>query len=189
MGIAIRGHNRGMEAEVVVLGGGCFWCTEAVFEMLKGIVSVEPGYAGPAREKPPTYEEVCTGTTPYTESTKIVFKPEDLAFEEILRVFFASHDATTLNRQGNDVGPQYRSAIFTTTPRQKEKSQHYIDVLNKGGYVKPIVTAVEDLDHFYPAEDYHKKYFETHKDAPYCQLVIAPKVEKIGESFKSLLKK
>jgi peptide-methionine (S)-S-oxide reductase len=178
-----------MDAETIVLGGGCFWCTEAIFEMLKGILSVEPGYAGPLRGKPPTYEEVCTGTTPYAEATKIVFNPEELAFEEILRVFFASHDPTTLNRQGNDVGPQYRSVIFTTTPRQAEKSRHYIEALNKGGYVKPIVTAVEELEMFYPAEDYHKKYFETHKDAPYCQLVIAPKVEKVSESFKSLLKK
>lgn len=177
-----------METEEVVLGGGCFWCTEAVFLMLKGVASVEPGYAGPLRATPPTYEEVSTGTTPYIESIKIVYDPDQLAFEEILRVFFASHDPTTLNQQGADVGPQYASVIFCTTPRQEEKSRHYIEALNKGGYVKPIVTRVEALEAFYPAEDYHKNYYAKNKSAGYCQLVIAPKVEKMGEKFKNLIK-
>lgn len=181
-------YSCAMETEDVVLGGGCFWCTEAVFLMLKGVVSVEPGYAGPTRATAPTYEEVSMGTTPYVESIKIVYHPDQLAFEEILRVFFASHDPTSLNQQGADVGPQYASAIFCTTPRQEEKARHYIGVLNKGGYTKPIVTRVEPLDMFYPAEDYHKNYYAKNKSAGYCQLVIAPKVAQVGEKFKSLLK-
>ena len=174
--------------ETVVLGGGCFWCTEAVFLMLKGVVSVAPGYAGPQASKAPTYEEVSTGATPYVETIEVVYEPDQLAFEEILQVFFASHDPTTLNRQGADVGPQYASVIFYTTARQQEKAQHYIDVLNKGGYVKPIVTRVEPLAAFFKAEDYHKNYFERNKSAGYCQLVIAPKVEKTQNKFKHLLK-
>ena len=183
------------DTERIVLGGGCFWCTEAVFTMLKGVKSVEPGYAGPATATAPTYEQVSTGKTPYVEAIEIVYDPDQLAFEEILQVFFASHDSTTLNQQGADVGPQYASVIFYTTPRQQEKSQHYIDVLNKGGYVhpadggaRPIVTRVEMLQAFYKAEDYHKNYFERNKSAGYCQVVIAPKVEKVGEKFKHLLK-
>lgn len=176
-----------MQTETIVLGGGCFWCTEAVFLMLKGVQSVEPGYAGGQVENP-TYEQVSGGTTGHIEVIKIDYDPEKLAFEEILRVFFASHDPTTLNQQGNDIGPQYNSAIFYTTPRQQEKAQHYIDVLNKGGYVKPIVTQIRPLEKFYIAEDYHKNYYERNKSAGYCQLVIAPKVEKVGEKFKHLLK-
>jgi peptide-methionine (S)-S-oxide reductase len=184
-----------METEEVVLGGGCFWCTEAVFTMLNGVMSVEPGYAGPMRAKAPTYEEVSTGTTAYVESVKIIFNPEQLAFEEILRVFFASHDPTTLNQQGADVGPQYASVIFCTTQRQAQKAQHYVDVLNgvsrpdqSVGAKAPIVTRVERLEAFYPAEDYHKNYYAKNKSAGYCQLVIAPKVEAVGEKFKHLRK-
>lgn len=187
-------YNFVMETETVVLGGGCFWCTEAVFSLLKGVSSVEPGYActvGSERmgfEKSPTYEEVSTGTTPYVESVRVVYDPDKIAFEEILRVFFTSHDPTTLNQQGADIGPQYASVIFCTTPRQEEKAKRYIAVLNKGGYAQPIVTKVEPLDVFYPAEDYHKNYYAKNKSAGYCQLVITPKVEKVGEKFKSLLK-
>ena len=177
-----------MDTETIVLGGGCFWCTEAVFQMLKGVVSVKPGYAGPMSSTPVTYEKVSSGTTPYVEVIEVVYEPEHIAFEEILRVFFASHDGTELNRQGADVGPQYASAIFCTTERQKEKSEHYIAVLNKSGFVKPIVTRVEMLQSFYPAEDYHNNYFKNNSGAGYCQLVIAPKVEKIEKTFKSLVK-
>ena len=185
-----------METETIVLGGGCFWCTEAVFKMLKGIVSVEPGYARstdstgspPAGyDRAPTYEEVSTGMTPYIETIRIVYAPDQLALEEIFQVFFATHDPTTPNRQGNDVGPQYQSAIFYTTERQREKAQHYIDVLSKGAYEKPLVTKVLPLDTFSVAEDYHKNYFERNKNAGYCQLVIAPKVEKVEQKFKHLL--
>ena len=185
--------------ETIVFGGGCFWCTEAVFNMLKGVVSVEPGYAGPSTSassrdsasrdsgQAVTYEYVSTGKTPYVESAKIVYEPEKIAFDELLQVFFSSHDPTTPNRQGNDVGPQYRSVVFTTSQRQKEKTEHYIKMI-AAGYSKPIVTTVEPLEHFYLAEDYHQKYYENHKDAGYCQLVIAPKVEKVQEKFKNLLK-
>src|SRR4051812_38388526 len=124
-----------METETIVLGGGCFWCTEAVFTMLRGVESVEPGYAG-GRIANPTYEQISAGNTGHIEVIKIVYDPDKIAFEEILRVFFATHDPTTPNQQGNDIGPQYNSAIFYTTPRQQEKSQHYIDVLNKSSYVK-----------------------------------------------------
>lgn len=175
-----------MDTEEIVFGNGCFWCTEAVFQMIKGVVSVEPGYSGGTVANP-TYEQVSAGNTGHAEVIKIVYNPDIVSYEEILQVFFASHDPTSLNRQGNDVGPQYRSVIFYSTERQKEKAEHYIMVLNKTT-VKPIVTAVEPLKEFYPAEDYHKKYYEAHKDAPYCQLVIEPKVEKVQAKFKNLLK-
>jgi len=183
--------------ETIVFGGGCFWCTEAIFLMIKGVQSVEPGYAGPAypdakvgagkTSKGPSYEEVSTGTTPYVESAKIVYDADRIAFAELLQIYFASHDPTTPNRQGGDVGPQYRSTIFYTTPRQKEMSEHYIRNIQHGLSNK-IVTTLEPLDTFYKAEDYHQKYYENHKDAGYCQLIITPKVEKVQEKFKSLLK-
>lgn len=178
-----------MQTETIVFGGGCFWCTEAIFLMIKGVQSVEPGYAGPAykNSKGPSYEEVSTGTTPYVESAKIVYDPDNIAFAELLQIYFASHDPTTPNRQGGDVGPQYRSAIFYTTERQKEMSEHYIRNIQHGLSNK-IVTTVEPLVMFYQAEDYHQKYYENHKDAGYCRLIITPKVEKVQEKFKSLLK-
>ncbi len=176
--------------ETIVFGGGCFWCTEAIFRMIKGVESVEPGYAGPQfkTSKGPSYEEVCTGTTPYVESAKIVYDPDFIAFPELLQVYFGSHDPTQANGQGADIGPQYRSAVFYTTQRQKEMTEHYIRNLGMG-FVKPIVTSVEPLKQFYIAEDYHKKYFENHKDAGYCQLVIAPKVEMVQNKYKNLIKK
>ncbi len=155
--------------------------------MLKGVVSVEPGYTG-GHVANPTYEQVSSGNTGHAEAIRIVYQPDTISFEELLQVFFASHDATTLNRQGNDVGTQYRSSIFYTTERQKEKSEHYIKVLGLADGIKPIVTTVEPLGVFYLAEDYHKKYYEAHKDAPYCQLIIEPKLEKVGATFKNLLK-
>ena len=159
--------------------------------MLKGIVSIEPGYAGPptASGRAVTYEEVGTGETPYIETIRIEYNPDELAFEEILHVFFETHDPTTQNRQGNDVGPQYQSAIFYTTERQAEKAKHYVSVLSKGAYEKPIVTQVLPLNTFYVAEDYHKNYFARNSGATYCQLVIAPKVEKVEKKFEHLLKK
>jgi peptide-methionine (S)-S-oxide reductase len=173
--------------ETIVFGAGCFWCTEAVFEMLKGVKSVEPGYTGGTTPNP-TYEQVCGGNTGHVEVAKIVFDLDEISFEELLQVFFSAHDATQVGGQGADIGTQYRSAIFYTTLRQREKAQHYIDVLNKSAAVKRIVTTVEPLGAYYPAEDYHKKYYEAHKDARYCQLVIAPKVDKVQSKFKSLLK-
>ena len=175
--------------ETIVFGGGCFWCTEAVFLMIKGVESVEPGYAGPEykNSKGPSYEEVSTGTTPYVESAKVVYDADRIAFAELLQVYFASHDPTTPNRQGNDVGPQYRSAIFYTTGRQKQMSEMYIKNIQLG-LSGNIVTTVEPLARFYKAEVYHQKYYESHKDAGYCQLTITPKVEKVQQKFKNLLK-
>src|SRR3989344_42552 len=157
--------------ETIVFGGGCFWCTEAVFLMIKGGELVEPGYAG----------------DPKAEGVKIVSPPARFASPELLQFFLASHDPTQADGQGNDVGPQYRSAVFYTTERQKQMAEHYIRNLGYG-FVKPIVTSLEPLQTFYKAEDYHQKYYEAHKDAPYCQLVIAPKVEKVETKFKNLLK-
>ena len=159
--------------------------------MLKGITSVKPGYTG-GHVPNPTYEQVSTGETGHIEVIEVVYDPDQLAFEEVLQVFFETHDPTTPNRQGNDVGPQYHSAIFYTTDRQKEKAEHYIKLIAKK-YTKPIITTVAPLGAppaggFYVAEDYHQKYFENHKDAGYCQVVIAPKVEKVQEKFKNLLK-
>ena len=178
-----------MQTETIVFGGGCFWCTEAIFLMIKGVESVEPGYAGPAykNSKGPSYDEVSTGETPYVESAKVVYDADRIAFAELLQVYFASHDPTTPNRQGNDVGPQYRSAIFYTTERQKQMSETYISNIQHM-LTNKIVTTVEPLNMFYKAEDYHQKYYENHKDAGYCQLIITPKVEKVQEKFKDLLK-
>ena len=179
-----------MERETIVFGGGCFWCTEAVFLMIKGVESVEPGYSGPAykNDRGPSYEEVSTGQTPYVESAKVVYDADHIAFPELLQVYFGSHNPTTPNRQGDDVGPQYRSAIFYTTTRQKEMAERYIENIQHS-YEKKIVTTVEPLVAFYKAEDYHQKYYENHKGAGYCQLVIAPKIEKVQEKFPNLLKK
>src|SRR3989344_5426124 len=181
--------SSGTPPEAVVFGGGCFWCTEAVFLMLKGVESVEPGYAGPTykNERGPSYEEVSTGATPYVESAKVMYDLDQIALEELLQVFFSSHDPTQANGQGNDIGSQYRSVIFYTTERQREKAEHYIKVLGKG-LTNPFVTTVEPLQQFYKAEDYHQKYYENHKDAGYCQLIIAPKVEKVETKFKNLIK-
>ena len=185
--------------ETIVFGGGCFWCTEAVFLMIKGVQGVEPGYAGPkytndgnqiSFKKGPSYEEVSTGTTPYVESAKVVYDPDAISFPELLQVYFGSHDPTQVNGQGADIGPQYRSAVIYTTQRQKEMTEHYVNNLNELVYkgVKKVVTSVEPLQEFYVAEDHHKKYYENHKEACYCQLVIALKIEKVQTKFKTLLK-
>lgn len=171
--------------ETIVFGGGCFWCTEAVFKMLKGVQSVEPGYAGPAykTQKGPSYEEVSTGATPYVESARVTYNPDDIAFPELLQVYFGSHDPTQANGQGNDIGPQYRSAVFYTTERQRQMTEHYIKMLGP-----TVVTTVEPLEQFYVAEDYHQNYYQKNRGANYCQLIIDPKVEKIRQKYKDLLK-
>ncbi len=178
-----------MEKETVVFGGGCFWCTEAVIKMLRGIISVTPGYAGGTKENP-TYKEVTTGKTGHAEVVRIEFNSEEIGFSDLLTVFFATHDPTTLNKQGSDTGPQYRSVIFYTTPKQKSESENFIRKLqNETSGGDPIVTAVEPLDTFYAAEDYHKNYYEKNKDKnPYCQIVINPKLEKVQKRFAKLLK-
>ncbi len=174
--------------ELIVLGGGCFWCTEAVFKILKGVVSVEPGYSGGLTENP-TYEDVCISNTGHAEVIKIEYDPKIISLEDILTVFFATHDPTTKNRQGNDVGEQYRSIILYNTENQKEISEKFIKELNKSDNDgKPIVTQVKPLDRFYPAENYHKDYYEKNKNQPYCQVVINPKLKKVQEKFKSLIR-
>jgi peptide-methionine (S)-S-oxide reductase len=174
--------------ETAVFAGGCFWCTETLFARLKGVVSAVPGYTGGTAPNP-TYEQVCGGATGYAEAAKIVFDPSVISYEDLLTIFFFTHDPTTLNRQGNDVGTQYRSAIFYSTPEQKATVETFIKNLTaEGAYDKPIVTEVVPFDIFYEAEDYHKNYYETHKDAPYCQIVIGPKVEKLEKKYMRLLK-
>ena len=179
------------EHEIAVFGGGCFWCTEAVFGELRGVVSVMPGYAGgPATEggKAPTYEQVSTGMTGHAEVTKIEFDPSQIKFNDLLTVFFATHDPTTLNRQGADVGTQYRSIVLYTSDTQKRDAEAFIKKLHDsdpGG--KPVVTEVKPLEAFYPAEDYHRNYFKNNPNQPYCQLIIEPKVEKLQKEFAALL--
>lgn len=178
----------GKELEKATLGGGCFWCTEAVYLQLKGVVDVKPGYSG-GHVKNPTYKEVCTETTGHAEVVQITFDPAVISFAEILEVFFVTHDPTTLNRQGNDVGTQYRSAVFYHSSKQKETALQIIANLEKEkAYEKPIVTEVTAFNSFYPAEDYHVNYFARNKNQPYCQFVVAPKVEKFKKAFKDKMK-
>jgi len=173
---------------VAVFGGGCFWCTEAVFDELCGVKSVMSGYAG-GNTKNPTYEEVCGGRTGHAEVIKIDFDPTEIAFKDLLTVFFATHDPTTLNRQGNDVGTQYRSAIFYATEEQKREAEAFIKELNDSkAFGKPVVTTLEPLGEFYEAEDYHQKYYANNPYQPYCQYMIPPKLNKLHKQFGALLK-
>jgi len=173
--------------EIAILGGGCFWCTEAVFKRLKGVISVEPGYAGGWVENP-TYEEVCTGETGHAEVVKIIFDPKLISFRELLKVFFTIHDPTTLNRQGEDIGTQYRSIIIYFNDEQKRIAEEEIKEAEKI-WKKPIVTEVVPFKNFYRAEDYHINYYERNPDKPYCRIVIAPKIAKLEKEWKELLKK
>jgi len=170
----------------VVFGGGCFWCTEAVFEQLKGVVSVLPGYAG-GRRPNPTYEQVCTGATGHAEVVKVEFDPEQISFRDLLAAFFATHDPTTLNRQGNDVGTQYRSVILYADDGQKRDAEAFLRE-HSGSFQQPIVTELKPLDAFYEAEPYHQKYYQQNTSAPYCQFVITPKVGKLKKHLGRLLK-
>jgi peptide-methionine (S)-S-oxide reductase len=179
----------GKKTDTATFGTGCFWCTEAVFQELKGVLKVISGYSG-GQVANPSYEEVCTGTTGHAECLQIIYDPSVISFDELLEVFWASHDPTTLNRQGNDVGTQYRSAIFYHDEEQKKKAEHYKAELNQhGAYDKPIVTEIVPFTKFYPAENYHQDYYNTHGSQPYCYLVIRPKVEKFQKAFKNKLKK
>jgi len=174
--------------EVATFGGGCFWCLEAVFEQLKGVQKVESGYAGGPVNNP-SYEQVCSGRTGHAEVVQVTFEPQEISFPDILNVFFATHDPTTLNRQGPDVGTQYRSVIFYRTPTQKEAAENKITELNAAQiWDAPIVTEVKPFQPFYPAEDYHQKYFQGHPAQPYCQVVIAPKVAKFRKQFAGRLR-
>ena len=174
--------------ETAVFAGGCFWCTEAIFTEMKGVKSVVPGYTGGKRPNP-TYEQVSTGATGHAEAVKIVFDPSQVSYEELLQVFFATHDPTTLNRQGNDVGTQYRSAVFYTDEKQKDIANAYIKFLNDSDvFDQYIVTEVVPATAFYEAEDYHKNYLTNNPDNPYCQYVVLPKLEKFRKHFKNKLK-
>jgi len=177
-----------MSQEVATLGGGCFWCTEAVFSGLKGIVKVESGYSGGTVANP-SYEQVCTGRTGHAEVAQITFDPAVISYKEILEVFFTVHDPTTLNRQGGDVGTQYRSVIFYHNNEQRTVAEQVIkEIAAAGIWDAPIVTHVEPLRAFYKAEDYHQQYFENNPRQPYCQIVIAPKVRKFREHYRERLK-
>ena len=174
--------------ETATFAGGCFWCTEAVFKRLEGVASVVPGYAGGERENP-NYEQVSTGATGHAEAIQIHFDPKAISYETLLDVFFATHDPTTLNQQGGDVGTQYRSEIFYHTEKQKGKAIAAKEKLERSGtYQDPIVTKIEPFTSFYEAEDYHKDYYDTNRSAPYCRIIIDPKIQKLMKHFKEEVK-
>lgn len=176
------------QKETATLAGGCFWCLEAVYDQLKGVQEVESGYAG-GTVKNPTYEQVCTGRTGHAEVVQITYDPSVVSFKDLLDVFFTIHDPTTLNRQGNDTGTQYRSAIFYHTPEQKAIAEQVIADLGKGHlWNNPIVTQVAPLTEYYPAEAYHQEYFVNHGNQPYCRVVIEPKVAKFRKHYLEQLK-
>ncbi len=178
----------GTKTDTATFATGCFWCTEAIFQELKGVLKATSGYSGGTVANP-TYEQVCTGETGHAESLQIVYDPSVISFDELLEVFWESHDPTSLNRQGNDEGTQYRSAIFYHNEEQRKKAEHYKAELNKSGaYTKPIVTEIVAYTKFYPAEDYHQHYYALHGTQPYCTFVIRPKVEKFEQVFKDKLK-
>ena len=175
--------------ETITLAGGCFWCIEAVFDEMKGVLSVDSGYAN-GHVANPSYQAVCTGMTGHAEVAQIKFDPSIISFRDILNVFFAVHDPTTLNRQGADIGTQYRSGIYYHTPEQKEIAENLISELNAQRiWNNPIVTEVEALKDFYIAENYHQEYFARNQNQPYCQAVVAPKVAKFRKHYLELLKK
>ncbi|AIC16075.1 peptide-methionine (S)-S-oxide reductase MsrA [Nitrososphaera viennensis] len=172
-----------MKTEIATLANGCFWCSEAIFSRLKGVKSVLPGYSGGKVENP-SYDDVCTGRTGHAEAAQIEFDPVVISFEKLLDVFWHTHDPTTLNRQGNDVGTQYRSAIFYHDDKQREIAENSKRELEaRGIYKDPIVTEIVPFKKFYAAEDYHKKYYEQHQNAPYCRFVIEPKVRKLLKQY------
>ncbi|MDH2900809.1 MAG: peptide-methionine (S)-S-oxide reductase MsrA [archaeon] len=174
--------------EIATIAGGCFWCTEAVFSELKGVQKVQPGYSG-GRLQNPTYEQVCSDSTGHAEAIQVTFDPKIISYKDLLRIFFSVHDPTTLNRQGNDVGTQYRSAIFYHNQEQKETAEQVMKAVSDekiwGG---PLVTELVPFTAFYPAEDYHKDYFKRNPNQGYCQVIIAPKVSKFRKHYVSMLK-
>lgn len=175
--------------EVATFGNGCFWCTEAIFQELKGVVKAESGYSG-GHVKNPSYKEVCTGSTGHAEVIQVTFDPEEITFVELLEVFWKTHDPTTLNRQGADVGTQYRSAIFYHSEEQKQQAEAYKQKLNQAGiWENPIVTEITAFDTFYKAEAYHQDYYGLNTEEGYCRVVITPKLAKFREVFADKLKK
>jgi peptide-methionine (S)-S-oxide reductase len=174
--------------EVITLGGGCFWCIEPIFDDLKGVKRVESGYSGGASVNP-TYEEVCSGKTGHAEVIEVTFDPQVIALDDLLRLFFTVHDPTTLNRQGADVGTQYRSVVFYRSERQKSVTEEVVRELQEARiWNAPFVTEITPFRAFYRAEDYHQEYFRLNPNQPYCQVVIAPKVAKFREKYRALLK-
>lgn len=178
-----------MKKEIITLGNGCFWCTEAVFQQVKGVIQVESGYSGGHVENP-TYEQVCEKNTGHAEVLQVVFNPDEITVDELLEIFWQTHDPTTLNRQGNDVGPQYRSVVFYHSPYQKERAEFFKKKLDESGaFDNPIVTTIEPFKNFYKAENYHQDYYNRNGNQPYCYFVIRPKLEKFEKAFKDKLKK
>ncbi|MDX2283006.1 MAG: peptide-methionine (S)-S-oxide reductase MsrA [Bacteroidia bacterium] len=174
--------------DTVTFGSGCFWCTEAFFQRIDGVVSVTSGYSG-GKVKNPTYKEVCSGLTGHAEVVQLVYDPSRVTFPELLEVFWQTHDPTTLNRQGNDVGPQYRSAIFYHSEEQRQLAEQYKQELDaSGAFRAPIVTEITAFSNFYPAENYHQNFYNDNQQYPYCVFVIQPKMEKFEKVFKSKLK-
>jgi peptide-methionine (S)-S-oxide reductase len=185
-------HNEpiptGIQTDTATFGEGCFWCTEAFFQQLDGVYKVLSGYGGGHVENP-SYEQVCDKTTGHAELCRIVYDPKKITYDELLEVFWKTHDPTTLNQQGNDVGPQYRSVIFYHTEEQRKKAEHYKELLGKSGaWDKPIVTTIEPFLNFYPAENYHQNYYNDNQNQGYCRFVIAPKLEKFEKAFKGKIK-
>ena len=181
--------NQNKNLDTATFASGCFWCTEAIFERVNGVKSVISGYSGGTVPNP-TYEEVCTGNTRHAECTQIIYDPSVISYDELLEIFWKMHDPTTLNRQGNDVGTQYRSAIFYHNEQQKEKAEYYKKKLtDEIIWDKPIVTEITKFTKFYPAENYHQEYYDKNPNQGYCAYVITPKVEKFEKIFKDKLKK
>jgi len=184
----IAAKAQSAKTEKATFGMGCFWCSEAIFQRLKGVVKVESGYAG-GNYKNPTYEDVCTGNTGHAEVVQVTYEPTVISYKELLEIFWKMHDPTTLNRQGADVGTQYRSVIFFHTPQQKALAEAYKTELNKEKvYPDPIVTQIAPFTNFYVAENYHQNYFKLNGREPYCRMVILPKVDKLEKVFKAKLK-
>jgi len=179
----------GVETDTATFGTGCFWCTEAIFQELDGVLKATSGYSGGNVENP-TYKEVCEGTTGHAEVIQVVYDPSKITYDDLLKAFWQSHDPTTLNRQGNDVGPQYRSVIFYHNDEQKEKAEKYKAELDKSkAFDNPIVTEISPYSKFYVAENYHQDYYNNNGSQPYCYYVIKPKLEKFNKVFKDKLKK
>ncbi len=185
--LTVEGSDK-TSLEKATLGGGCFWCTEAVFSEVKGVTSVTPGYSG-GHVRNPTYEQVCTDTTGHAEVVQVEFDPRVVTFGELLHIFFTIHDPTTPNRQGADVGTQYRSVIFYHTEQQRKTAAEVMEEITKSGiWGKKLVTQLEPLKEFYPAEEYHRNYFERNPSQPYCRMVIEPKVAKFRKHYLQMLK-
>lgn len=182
-------NQQDRKLETIVLGGGCFWCTEAVFDRVHGVLDVESGYAN-GHVPNPSYEQVCEGTTGHAEVLKLVFDPAQIGLDLLLEIFFGTHDPTTPNRQGNDVGTQYRSAIYTTSEAQLQMARDFVDMLNQRVlFGVPVVTEVQPLDNYWPAEDYHQDYFARNPQQGYCAYVVGPKVQKFLQTFAQYTKR